>query len=80
MPYDCCITLDNRYLLCSLPNFDIEVFDLKTLEHCKTLTGHKSTVPYISLSVDGNYLVSASSTETIVWNAKTLESLFTIEE
>ena len=80
MAYDLAFSPDHKYLLASLPNSLIEVYDMESMQHSKTLKGHKSSVPYSALSQDYKYLVSCSNTEVIIWDAKTLDNILTIEE
>lgn len=80
MPWDLCFTVDGKFLLAGCKTGDIEVFDMEKLELHKVIRAHKTPVPYVSLSGDGKYIVSVSKTETIIWDAKTLESIVLIDE
>jgi di- and tripeptidase len=80
MIYDLTITPDNKHCLAGLESGEIEIYDLETMELVKVLRGHRNPVGYISISLDRKYLVSASSSETIVWDVSTFENIVTIEE
>lgn len=58
----------------------MNIIDLTLKKSIKGLSGHKGRVPFIALSSDGKYVVSASDTETIIWDSKTFDSIMTIEE
>jgi len=37
MPYDLCVTLDNKYLLAAIPTMEVAVYNLQTMELVKYL-------------------------------------------
>jgi WD40 repeat protein len=80
MIYDITITPDNKTCLASLESGEIEVYSLENYELIKTLKGHRNPVGYIAITFDRKYIVSASNSETVVWDINTLESIVTIEE
>jgi WD40 repeat protein len=80
MPYDITITPDNKHCLASLESGEIEVYDLETFELIRVLKGHRNAVSYLSVSFDRKYLISASNSETVVWDVNTFDNIVTIEE
>jgi hypothetical protein len=38
----------------------------------KHLTEHKGSIPWLAVTIDCKFLISASHTETIIWDLKTL--------
>ena len=64
---------DGKTLFCGT-NDGIDLWDIHTGEHKKTLTGHTDWVATIALSSDGNILASGSGDTTIrLWDAHTGE-------
>jgi WD40 repeat protein len=78
MVYDMCVTLNNKYLYAGGGSNIIIVFNLESKQLEKTLLGHKGKVPWVSLSIDGKYVLTTSYTETCVWRASTFENIITI--
>jgi WD40 repeat protein len=80
MAYDMCVTLDNKYLVCvGKGNYGC-LFNLETKTIEKNLPGHKGSIPWVAMTPDGKFCLTASYTETIIWNSKTWENIVTIEE
>lgn len=79
--YDIAVTPDNNYVIFSSDNKELLVYNAKTLEFHKKLLGH-TTAPVIfaSITSDGKYLLSCTTTEAIIWNAKTWENVVILEE
>jgi hypothetical protein len=46
----------------------------------KHLNEHKGSIPWMAVTEDGKFFISASYTETIIWDVKTLQSIVIIEE
>ena len=59
----------------------IQLWDINTRKHLKTLTGHEEGVTAVVYSPDGTTLVSGSQDGTIrLWNVNTGDHIKTIEE
>ena len=73
------ISPDGQTLASGSSDKTIKVWNLKTGDLLRTLTGHKSSVYCVAISADGQTLASGSVDGTIkVWNLKTGDLLHTL--
>lgn len=72
MPYDMCCSPDNRYLVIAGNSPRVALYDIQEKKVEKYLTGHKQgAVPWVAVTRDMKFVLTASYTETIIWNAAT---------
>ena len=80
MTFDLCVTLDNKNLVMVGKGIHVIFYDIQKQEVIKSIPAHKDKVPWVAATPDGKFILTASYTETVIWNAYTMESICTIEE
>jgi len=70
---------DSRRLVTGGEGHTVEIWDARTGEHLKTLSGHSGDVWAVALDRAGRWIASAGEDTTIrLWDAKTFEPLHTL--
>ncbi len=76
----CCYSSDGRYLAAATDNWEIELYDAKTLAHLHTFKGHTDDITSIALSPDGQTLASGSDDKTVrLWSVAEKKPLHIFE-
>lgn len=70
---------DNKTLVIGSNNSNIYLWDFENSREAQVLKGHKSHILSISFSHDEKYMLSASSSEIILWEFELLKPIFTIK-
>ncbi len=65
------ITTDNKTVISGSEDNTIKIWNSITGQIKRTLNGHTGTVNYLSVTPDGNYLVSAEDKSARIWNLQT---------
>jgi WD40 repeat protein len=65
------ITADNNTVISGSVDNTIKIWNLRTGQLKRTLTGHTGVVNYLSVTPDGKYIVSAESKNVRIWNLLT---------
>ncbi|KAK3085995.1 hypothetical protein FSP39_011891 [Pinctada imbricata] len=74
------LTLTPQYLIAGTYNRNIQVFDLSTRQHCKSLMGHVGTVQSLVTSSSGRFLFSCSVDCTMqIWNLENMLPIQTLQ-
>ena len=66
MIYDLACTLDNKFVIFAGEGADLEVLNIETMKLEKVLKGHSSPIPWIAVTPDGRFILSATYNDTIV--------------
>ncbi|MBD2202320.1 WD40 repeat domain-containing protein [Calothrix sp. FACHB-1219] len=67
------ITTDNNHVITGSEDNTIKIWNAKTGELKRTLTGHTGVVNYLSVTPDGKYIVSGDDKNVKIWNLLTGE-------
>ncbi len=70
--YDVAISPDGRYAATAGSEQVIRVWDLQTVQHAESYTGHTGEIKAVAFSPDGQFIASASPDYSIrIWNRRT---------
>jgi hypothetical protein len=77
---DIALTLDNKKIICggygSTNLVSLEVADMATENIKCHETEHSEPPCWGQVTMDGNYLLSSNSRESIIWDVKTMKPIF----
>jgi WD40 repeat protein len=65
------IAADNNTVISGSVDNTIKIWNLRTGQLKRTLTGHTGVIDYLSVTPDGKYIVSAESKNVRIWNLLT---------
>ena len=71
----------DRFVISTVDDYSIKIFDLQTGEALHTLSGHNGWISHITWSPSGELLASSSFDDSavIVWQAETGEAHYTLQ-
>lgn len=79
-PWTLTFNVDGHYLVTANGSSELEVFDIWKLELFKIVKVHKTRAPNACISKDGKFILTISRSESIIWDAMTLEMIVVIDE
>lgn len=69
-----CISVDDRHVILGLPDPRVTLLDLRTGESLHEWKGHKGEVTSVTITADGEYVISSSMDTTIrLWWTKDIK-------